>query len=244
MPGWLAVYLRELFILRRRLSRLLLAWAVSPLLYLIAFGYAMGQSLSVQGHTYLEFLLPGLIAMASMTQAFAIGSEINIARFYWHIFEEIQSAPVSSASFVLGETLAGLTRALLAASVIILLGALFGLVLSYNPYFWAVLLLNSFVFAALAVALAMVVESHADQALLNSLIITPMAFLGGTFFPVDRLPWWAQKVLYLLPLTHAAQAMRAAALRLELSGLSYLLLATLGAVSFIFAVCTVRRARD
>jgi ABC-2 type transport system permease protein len=244
MPGWLAVYLRELFILRRRLSRLLLAWAVSPLLYLIAFGYAMGQSLSVQGHTYLEFLLPGLIAMASMTQAFAIGSEINIARFYWHIFEEIQSAPVSSASFVLGETLAGLTRALLAASVIILLGALFGLVLSYNPYFWAALLLNSFVFAALAVALAMVVESHADQALLNSLIITPMAFLGGTFFPVDRLPWWAQKVLYLLPLTHAAQAMRAAALRLELSGLSYLLLATLGAVSFIFAVCTVRRARD
>ena len=244
MPGWLAVYLRELFILRRRLSRLLLAWAVSPLLYLIAFGYAMGQTVVVQGHTYLEFLLPGLIAMASMTQAFGIGGEINIARFYWHIFEEIQSAPVSSTSFVLGETLAGLTRGLLAGGVIILLGALFGLVLSYNPFFWAALLLNSFVFATLAVALAMVVESHADQALLNSLIITPMAFLGGTFFPVEHLPWWAQKVLYLLPLTHAAQAMRAAALGLELSGLSYLLLAALGAVSFIFAVSTVRRAQD
>jgi len=244
MPGWLAVYTRELLILRRRFWRLLLGWAVAPLLYLIAFGYAMGQNVIIQGHTYLEFLLPGLVAMASMTQAFAIGSEINIARFYWHIFEEIQAAPVSDAAYVLGETLAGVTRGLLSGSLIILLGALFGIVLSYNPYFWLALLLNSFVFSTLAVALAMIVESHADQALLNSLIITPMAFLGGTFFPMEHLPWWAQKVLYLLPLTHAAQALRAAALGLQPSGTSYLLLAALGCLTYLLAVRTVRQAQD
>lgn len=244
MPSWLAVYARELLILRRRLSRLLLAWAVSPLLYLIAFGYAMGQSVIVQGHTYLEFLLPGLVAMASMTQAFAIGSEINIARFYWHIFEEIQAAPVSAAAYVLGETLAGMTRGLLAGGLILLLGLPFGIVLAYNAAFWTALLLNSFVFASLAVALAMVVTSHADQAMLNSLIITPMAFLGGTFFPMEHLPWWAQKVLYLLPLTHAAQALRAAALGLQPPGASYLLLAVLGCLTYLLAVCTVRQAQD
>lgn len=244
MPGWLAVYAREFLILRRRLSRLVTAWAVSPLLYLIAFGYAMGQSVTIQGHTYQEFLIPGLVAMASMTQAFAIGSEINIARFYWHIFEEIQAAPVSNAAYVWGETLAGLTRGFLAGVVIIGLGAAFGVVLSYNLYFWAALLLNSLVFANLAVALAMIVESHADQALLNSLIITPMAFLGGTFFPVESLPWWAQPVLQLLPLTHAAQALRSSAFGQPPPLTSFLILAVLGCLTFVLAVLTVRQAQD
>ena len=117
MRGWTAVYFREMLVLRRRLSRLIGSWSVSPLLYLVAFGYAMGKSITIQGHSYIEFLIPGLAAMASMTQAFAIGSEINIARFYWHIFEEFQAAPISNAAYVLGEVLAGMTRALLAGGV-------------------------------------------------------------------------------------------------------------------------------
>ncbi len=130
----------------------------------------------------MEFLLPGLVAMSSMTQAFAISSEINIARFYWHIFEEIQSAPVSDLSYVTGEVLAGMTRAVLSVLVILVLGYLFGVGMVLNVWFWLGVFLNSFVFASLAVGLAMVVRSHADQALLTSFVITPMAFLGGTFF--------------------------------------------------------------
>lgn len=244
MPAWLAVYFRELLILRRRWSRLLAGWAVSPLLYLVAFGYAMGKAVTIQGYTYLEFLLPGLIAMASMTQSFAIGSEINIARFYWYIFDEIQAAPVSSFQYVLGETLAGITRGALAGGLIILLGALFGIVLTYNLWFWLALFLNGLVFASLAVALAMWVRSHADQAMLNSLIITPMAFLGGTFFPVEHLPWWAQKLLYLLPLTHAAQGLRAAALGQPVPLVSYLILLGLSLVTGTLAIIAVRQARD
>ncbi|MDD3581010.1 MAG: ABC transporter permease [Desulfobacca sp.] len=242
--GWAAVYLRELLILRRRLSRLLATWAVSPLLYLIAFGYAVGRTIAIKEHSYLEFLVPGLVAMVSMTQAFAIGSEINIARFYWHIFEEFQAAPISHAAYVLGEVLAGMTRALLAAGVILILGALFGVLLCYNLYFWLALLLNSLVFASLAVAVAMLVESHADQAMLNSLIITPMAFLGGTFFPVGNLPGWAQKALYLLPLTHAAEALRTAAFGTRPPASAYLILAGLGGLTFLLAILTVNRARN
>ncbi len=186
--GWSAVYLREMMILRRRFTRLVSAWSVAPLLYLVAFGVVMGREISFQEHSYLEFLVPGLIAMTSMIQAFAIGTEINVARFYWHIFEEFQAAPISNTAYVLGEVLAGITRALLASGVIILMGILFGVVLHYSLLFWLALLLNSFVFAALAVGLAMIIKSHADQALLNSFVITPMAFLGGTFFPVDHLP--------------------------------------------------------
>lgn len=244
MRGWTAVYFREMLILRRRLSRLVGSWSVSPLLYLVAFGYAMGKNVTLQGHTYMEFLLPGLVAMSSMTQAFAIGSEINIARFYWHIFEEFQAAPISNTAYVLGEVLAGMTRALLAGTVIMMLGALFGTVLFFNAYLLLAFMLNSMVFASLAVGLAMLVKSHADQAMMTSFIITPMAFLGGTFFPVAHLPGWAQNILYLLPLTHAADAIRTASFgAMPLIG-DYLILAAAGAAAFVFAILTVNRARD
>ena len=242
--GWSAIYLRELFIVRRRLLKLLLSWAVQPTLYMVAFGYALGRHVQVEGHTYLEFLLPGLVAMSSMNQAYRIAREINFARFYWHIFEEFQVAPISNAAFVVGEVLAGMTRALMAVGVILILGAGFGVVLSHNFYFWLALVLNSFVFASLAVIVAMAVRSHDDQGMLNSFIITPMAFLGGTFFPLEELPVLAQKILYFLPLTHASKAIRAAAFEQPPDPRSFLILAGVGIIFFIAAVRCVNLARD
>jgi len=239
-----AIYLREMLLLRRRLPKQIPSWSVSPFLYLIAFGYAMGREVSVDGHTYMEFLIPGLVAMSSMTQAFAISSEINIARFYWHIFEEFQAAPVTNFAYVLGEVLAGMSLAILAVGVILILGFVFGIILSCNIWFWLALLLNSFVFSSLAVGLAMLVKSHADQAMLNSFVITPMAFLGGTFFPLERLPVWAQKILYGLPLTHAASAIRKAAFNETLPLNSYILLCCVGLAFFCFAVLCVNKAKD
>jgi ABC-2 type transport system permease protein len=241
--GWTAVYLRELFILKSRLAKLVPSWSVSPLLYLIAFGYAVGRHVEVGNHSYLEFLLPGLVAMASMTQAFAIASEINIARFYWHIFDEFQAAPISNLAYVLGEVLAGMTRAVLASLVILVLGLCFGVMLSCSPLFWAALLLNSFVFASLAVGCAMHVKSHADQTLLTNFIITPMAFLGGTFFPLSNLPSWGQTLLELLPLTHAAHAVRAAAFQEPARLNDFMVLIGVGGLFFLFAILSVNRAK-
>jgi Nod factor-specific ABC transporter NodJ protein len=240
----LAVYRREMLILRRRFKRQVLGQAITPLLYLVTFGYAMGGELQFGDTSYLKFLLPGLVAMSSMTQAFAISTDINVARFYWHIFDEFQAAPISNGAYVAGEVLAGITRALMSIIIIMALGACFGIRLQCGPLYWLTLFLNSFLFASLAVALAMVVRNHADQSLLTNFVITPMAFLGGTFFPVDRLPQWVQAILHLLPLTHAATAIRSAALGKEVNILSLLLLAFLGATLFWIALHCVNRAKD
>lgn len=244
MQAVYAVFLREMLIFRRRLKRQLAGMAVAPLLYLIAFGYAMGQAVQFGDHTYLEFLIPGLVAMSSMTQSFGIAQDINVARFYFFIFEEFQAAPISNLAYVSGEVLAGMARALVAILVILILGLPFGVVLCYGPLFWLAVLLNSFVFASLAVGLAMRVKSHADQSLLTSFVITPMAFLGGTFFPVERLPVWAQKLLMLLPLTHASKAVRAVALGDVPDWRAYLLLPLVGILFFVFALRSVNHARD
>lgn len=242
--GAMAVYRREMLILRRRFKRQILGQAVTPLLYLVTFGYAMGSELSFDGVSYLQFLLPGLVAMSSMTQAFSISTDINVARFYWHIFDEFQAAPISNGAYVAGEVLAGMTRALMSIIIIIGLGLFFGVFLHLGIWFWLTILLNSFLFSSLAVALAMVVKSHADQSLLTSFVITPMAFLGGTFFPLDKLPDVIQWLLHLLPLTHAATAIRSAALGNAVNLGSLVLLAVLGTLLFYAALRCVNKARD
>ncbi|MDR2787089.1 MAG: ABC transporter permease [Candidatus Accumulibacter sp.] len=244
MSAFLAVYLRELLILKRRLKRQIAGMAVSPLLYMLTFGYALGRHLEMGGRSYLEFLVPGLIAMTSMTQGFSIAQEINVARFYFCVFEEIQAAPASRLAYVMGEICAGLTRVALSVLVVIVLGWLFGVWPHYGPFFWLAVLLNGFTFSALAVALAMLVKSHADQSLLTNFIITPMAFLGGTFFPVENLPDWAQALLSVLPLTHAAQAIRAAAVGDAPEWLPFAVLVATGVACLILAVWTVEKARD
>ncbi|MGI6639398.1 MAG: ABC transporter permease [Desulfobulbus sp.] len=244
MHGFIAVYLREMLILKYRLKRQLAGMAVTPLLYLLTFGYAMGDLIRLDGQSYLEFLIPGLVAMSSMTQAFGIATDINVARFYWKIFEEFQAAPISNLAYVAGETMAGITRALMAIAVILLLSLLFGVSLHYGFWFWLAVLLNAAVFANLAVALAMLVKSHADQSLLTTFIITPMAFLGGTFFPLENLPGWVQAALSLLPLTHASHAIRAAALEQAKIAADYWLLAALAVIFFILALRCVGHARD
>jgi ABC-type multidrug transport system permease subunit len=243
MNAFLAVYYREMLLLWRKFPKHVASLAVSPFLFILAFGYGLGD-LEVGGTGYLSFLVPGLMAMGSMTQAFAMASEINISRFYWKIFEEIQAAPVSPLAYVLGEALAGVSRGLLATAIVLALALPFGVQIQVGPALLAAVILNSFLFACVAVVSAMLVSSHGDQALITSFVITPMAFLGGTFFPMDRMPEAVQAVLAFLPLTHAARIIRAAALGQPVDPFSFLILAVLGLAALGLAIWCVRRATD
>ena len=244
MSAFIAIYLREMIILRRRLKKQVSAATISPLLYMLTFGYALGGQFAVDGRGYLEFLLPGLVAMGCMTQAFSMAGEINVQRFYSAVFEEIQASPASRSAYVLAEICAGLTRAFLGSAIILVLGRLFGIWLGCGFFFWLAVFLNGFAFSALAVALAMLIKSHADQGLLNTFVITPMAFLGGTFFPMDKLPDWLQTVLAVLPLSHASREIRAAAFGQPPHAAPFLILAGCGLVFFLLAVHVVGKAKD
>lgn len=242
--GFVAVYWREMRLLRSRFVRHLASTAVMPMLYLLAFGAAMGGHSPVLGHSYQEFLVPGLIAMTAMTKSYGIATEINVARFYDHVFDEFQAAPIPNLAYVLGEVCAGVTRALLGAAVVLAIAFAFSIRVRVDLLSLAAVILDAWVFASLGVLLAMIVKSHADQAMLSSFVITPMSFLGGTLFPVANLPDWAQVLVYLLPLTHAADAIRASALGLPPVPAGFAVLAGAAALLFALALSSVGRARD
>ena len=243
--GSWAIFLREMLILGSRGKKVFFSMAVSPSLYLVAFGLGVGRNMQVGVHSYLEFLIPGLVAMGTMNQSFGIAGEINIARFYWRIFEEFQASPISDMAYVIGEVMAGMAKALISVIIVIMLSVLFGVRLHFlNPIFWLGVFLNSFVFASMAVMAAMLVKSHADQAMLFNFIITPMAFLGGTFFPVEKMPSWVQMILQVLPLTHASHLIRSGAYGQSVEFLPILILVVIGIVFFLLAHRSVCRARD
>jgi ABC-type multidrug transport system permease subunit len=242
MSGVFSVFWREMVILRRRLRRTLASYAMSPVLFLVAFGWGMGRGVNVEGVDYLTFMIPGLLALASMSQSFTIAVDLNVARFYWKTFEELQTAPVSDFAISLGEVLAGMVRGLLAGTVILLLAKLSGVAISYSWLLLLSVLLNTFLFASAGVMASMVVRSHADQSSLTTFIIVPMSFLCGTFFPLDHLPQWAACIIKVLPLTPASQCIRAAALDKPFPWISLLMLILWALVLFGAASKVVKRA--
>jgi len=206
------VFWREWLVLRRRIGRFILSRMVSPVLYLVAFGWGLGRSIQVNQGSYLDFIVPGIIALNSMNISFtSVGSPLNMSRLYHKTLEEYLIAPISSVAFVIGKVLAGALRGLISSVLIIALAYAFGAHLVINAWFFLALVLNCFVFASMALVAAMIMNSHEDMASFNTYVLVPMSFLCATFFVPDHLPVVLNWMIHILPLTHASLALRAIA---------------------------------
>jgi ABC-type multidrug transport system permease subunit len=208
---WYPVFLREVLIFQRRLVRLGYVASIifTPLLYLLAFGLGLGTQVTVSGSTYLNFLLPGLIAMSSMTNAYTwISTNLTVSRLHFRTLQIYLQAPVSPTAIVMGQVLAGVLWGLLASGILLVLGLLFGSQVAINPIFFAALVLNCSIFAAFGVVVGMKSRSHEDNATFSNFFILPMAFFCGTFFPLERMPWVVRQIILALPLTHTNLVLR------------------------------------
>ena len=203
------VFWRDWIVLNRRLGKFILSRMVTPILYLVAFGWGLGRGIQMNGGSYLDFIVPGIIALNAMNISFnSVASPLNMARLYHMTFEEYLTAPIGPASFVIGKILAGSLRGLLSCAVILLLAFLFGATLYINFGFLLVLALTSLLFGAMGLIAAMLINTHEDMANFSTYFLLPMSFLCATFFTTDKLPHVIRLVIEFLPLTHATYALR------------------------------------
>jgi Nod factor-specific ABC transporter NodJ protein len=212
---WYPIYLREMLLFRRKLFKLgyLFSAMIAPIIYLIAFGLGLGRNVRFQGSDYLTFLIPGLVAMSSMSNSYTwIATAFNLNRLYFKTFQVFVQAPISPSSIMIGEVLAGMVKGLFASVLIIIVGFLVPSGFSITPLFVLILLLNCFLFANLGVITGMLAKSHEDTATYSNFFIVPMAFFSGTFFPVDKIPNFIKPIIYILPLTHTNIVIRKAVL--------------------------------
>jgi ABC-type multidrug transport system permease subunit len=241
--NWYPIFLREILIFGRRLLRLgyVVSAFLMPLLYLLAFGLGLGRQVNISGGTYLNYLLPGLIAMSSMINAYTwVANGLAMGRLYFQTFQVYVQAPVSAAAIVWGQVAAGIVRGLLSSLILLVLGLVIGSGLNLNLLFFLALVVNCLLFAALGVVVGMRARSHEDAANFSNFFIMPMAFFSGTFFPIQQMPWVLQIIVNCLPLTHTNHLLRAPVWDFgALVSLGVLLAYT--AVSLVLAIVLVRR---
>jgi lipooligosaccharide transport system permease protein len=186
---------------------------MEPILYLAAFGVGLGALISgpVNGGTYVQFIGPGLIAIAVMYGSFFECTYASFVRMYFQkTFDAIIATPVSVEEVIAGEILWGATRAAINGTIVLAVVAAFGLVSS--P--WALLVpivafFGGLLFASLAMCFTALASTIDFFNFPTFLFITPMFLLSGTFFPLILLPNALQTVaLSVMPLTHIVDLTR------------------------------------
>jgi ABC-type multidrug transport system permease subunit len=209
MSGFTCILWQEYVIFQRNFFNITISSLIAPILYLIAFGWGVGRDITVYGTSYMTFVISGIIALTTMTASFsAVGNSINISRLYEKTFEEFMIAPINMLVYTAGKVTAGALRGCYAGFLIIMLALAFKTGIKLNGYFFLIMVLNCFVFAAIGFTAGIFIKSHADMAKFTSYIITPMAFLCGTFFPVEKMPGIVKNFIFLLPLTHTSLGLR------------------------------------
>lgn len=237
-----SVWWADLRILRHLWPRFLVTSLMTPLLYLVAFGFGLGRSMHAGGSSYLQFVLPGIVALTSMNASYsAAGTKLNVDRLFYKCFDEILMAPVSLLSLVLGKAMVGVVRGLLVSTAIILIGVAIA-ALRVDGLFVLTVLVSSILFALLGVLAALIARSHQDMTTFSSVILTPMTFLGGTFFSYTQAPGWLRTLLYIMPLVHVSNCLRARALALPFPWLSFAALVVFAAGVLAACLYVLRKA--
>ncbi len=227
------VFWRDWVVLRRRMTKFILSRMVAPMLYLVAFGWGLGRSIQVTGGSYIDFLVPGILALNSMNISFNSITPVHAERIYHKSLEEYLIAPICPYSFVIGKVLAAVLRGLISSAIILVLAFLFGAHFQLTPLFLLVLILNCIVFAEIGFFAAMKINSYEEMGQVNTYILLPMSFLCGTFFSTHALPDLVRWFIELLPLTHTSYLLRGIGSGAEISLASVLVLLFYAVLGFV-----------
>jgi ABC-2 type transport system permease protein len=163
---------------------------ITTLLYVFVFGVAIGSRIpSIQGVTYAQFLIPGLIMLQVIDASYGECSSSLFQGRFMNSIQELLIAPMSATEIVAGYVLGSLARALLIAGLITLLGVL---LVHTVPHDWAlylcVIALVSILFSALGLIFGLVADKFDHIAILTTFVITPLTFVGGVFTDAKMLP--------------------------------------------------------
>ena len=212
---WWPVFLRNLLVWRKLAIPSLLGNIAEPLMWLVAFGYGLGAlvgQVTVQGQAipYIVFLASGSICMSAMNAAsfealYSAFSRMHVQKTW----SGIMNTPVSLDDVVLAEMLWAAYKALFTATAI--LGVMLALGISASPKLamaWLVLAGVGITFACIALIFNALAQGYDFFTYYFTLVLTPMMFLSGVFFPRDQLPGIVHAVSGWLPLTAAVELVR------------------------------------
>jgi ABC-2 type transport system permease protein len=238
-----AIYKFEMARWFRTIMQSLIAPVISTTLYFIVFGSAIGSRFSdVDGVGYGSFIVPGLIMLTVLMQSVSNGSfGIYFPKFIGTVYE-LLSAPVSPIEIVISYVGAAATKSVIIGFVTLATAALFVPIQIEHPlWMLAFLVLTSVTFSLLGFIIGIWADGFEKLQLVPLLIITPLTFLGGSFYSINMLPPFWQTVTLFNPVVYLISGFRWAfydladvAVGWSLAATALFLAICLGTVSWMF----------
>jgi ABC-2 type transport system permease protein len=210
-PGgvW-AIYRAELYRSVRTIFQSVATPVLTTALYFVVFGGAIGSRIrEVDGVAYGAFIVPGLMMLSILTQSISNASiGIYFPKFTGTIFE-ILSAPLSSTEAVVAYVGAAATKSVVISLIILLTATLFVQVRIDHPFWMAAfLILVSIAFSLFGFIVGIWAKSFEQLAIIPSLVVTPLTFLGGSFYSIHMLPRFWQTVSLFNPIVYLISGFR------------------------------------
>jgi ABC-2 type transport system permease protein len=205
-----AIYLFEMARTRRTLMQSIAAPVLSTVLYFVVFGAAIGgHMMKVDGVSYGAFIIPGLIMMSLMTQSIANASfGIYMPQFSGTIYE-VLSAPISALEIVAGYVGAAASKSIILGTLILITARFFVVFEIAHPLFMiAFLVLTAITFSMFGFIIGIWADGFEKLQIIPLLIITPLSFLGGSFYSISMLPGVWQTVALFNPVVYLISGFR------------------------------------
>ena len=205
-----AIYMYEMARTGRTLFQSIVSPVISTSLYFIVFGAAIGSRITqIEGVNYGSFIVPGLIMLMLLTQSVTNAAfGIYFTRFVGTIYEML-SAPVSPFEIVLGYVGAAASKSIILGSIILATSGLFVPINVAHPgWMVAFLVLTAVSFSLFGFILGLWADNFEKLQIVPLLIITPLTFLGGTFYPTNVLPPFWRTVTLFNPLVYLISGFR------------------------------------
>jgi ABC-2 type transport system permease protein len=205
-----AIYKFEMARFWRTLLQSIIAPVISTSLYFVVFGAAIGSRITaIDGVSYGAFIVPGLIMLSLVTQSISNGSfGIFFPKFTGTIYE-LLSAPISPIEVVIGYVGAAATKSIMLSLIILATAGLFvPLEIAHPLWMLMFLVLTAVTFSLFGFILGIWADGFEKLQLVPLLIITPLIFLGGSFYSVDMLPPFWQTVSLFNPVVYLISGFR------------------------------------
>jgi ABC-2 type transport system permease protein len=205
-----AIYLFELARTWRTLLQSIATPVISTSLYFVVFGSAIGSRMeAMHGIPYGAFIIPGLIMMALLTESISNASfGIYMPRYSGTIYE-VLSAPVSYVEIVIGYVGAAATKSIILGIIILLTARLFVDYEVQHPFMMGLfLVLTAVTFCLFGFIIGVWADGWEKLQIVPSLIVMPLAFLGGSFYSIEMLPQMWQKITLFNPVVYLISGFR------------------------------------
>ncbi|MCW5589221.1 MAG: ABC transporter permease [Legionellales bacterium] len=191
-------------------SQTVLPPVVTMTLYFLIFGHLIGSQLqSIQGYTYMQYITPGLLMMAVITNAYGHVTAVVFSARFQHSIEEIVVSSTTNLTYLLANLFGAVLRGLL-SGILVFIVALFFTHLPIKHYLMVFLIasLASILLGLLAFINALYARRFDDIAIVPTFVLTPLTYLGGVFYSIHLLPSFWQKLSYFNPILYLINAFR------------------------------------